>query len=219
MPLSLASDPEVYGLYRSLCSGLAAVANRPRGILRDAAVQKVASVTEQVGALAAGQIVFAQTEEWRTVYERLLRSPDLAWYRSVAWVQTRDYWQDSPGRQSMRANFEAAARGVVVERIAIVPPHLWNAAQRGPDPELRHWLAEQQRNGVRVLIANQTELAREPALLEDFGIYGAVAVGIQELDERSRTLRFTLATDPETIRSAEHRWQRLLLYARPLGDP
>ncbi|MBY0461070.1 MAG: hypothetical protein K2V38_27425, partial [Gemmataceae bacterium] len=84
------------------------VANRLDGILRDTAVQKLASVAEQVTALAAGRVVFARTEEWRTVYERLLRSPDLVRYRSVAWVQSREYWQDSPGRQSMTANFEAA---------------------------------------------------------------------------------------------------------------
>jgi hypothetical protein len=217
VPLALASDPEVYALYRSMCSGLTAVANRPGGILRDAAVQKLASVTDQVSALAAGKVVFSLTEEWRTVYERLLRSPELVRYRSVAWVQSREYWQDSPGTQSMQANFAAAARGVLAERIAILPPHLWKATEPRPVPEIDDWLSLQQRNGVRVLLAREAEVAREPDLLQDFGIYGTVAVGIQELDDHARTLRFTLETAPEALKAAESRWQRLQLYARPFG--
>ena len=36
-----------------------------------------------------------------------------------------------------------------------------------------------------------------PDLLADFGIYGDRAVGTQELDEQSRTVRFTLSFDPQ----------------------
>ena len=180
-PLALASDPELFRLYRSLCEGLTAVARQPAGVLRDAAVQKLASVAEQVTGLAAGKVVFALTEGWRTVYERLLRSPGLRAYRSVAWVQTLDYWQDSPGRQSMRVNFEAVARGVAIERTVILPDKLWRPGAALPRPEILPWIEEQHDRGVRVALVRESEAGREPDLLADVGIYGTWAVGLQEL--------------------------------------
>jgi hypothetical protein len=215
VPLSLASDPELFQLYHSLCDGLVAVARQPEGILRDTALQKIASVAEQVADLADGRVVFALTEGWRTVYERLLLSPKLGGYRSVAWVHTADYWQDPPGRQSMRVNFQAAARGTSIERIIILPEALWPADAPLPVPAILPWIEEQHHNGLAVSLVREPEAAREPDLLADIGIYGTQAVGEQELDERSRTLRFTLSLDPQVVREAEDRWRRLALYATP----
>jgi hypothetical protein len=214
-PLTLASDPELFRLYRSLSEGLTAVAGQPHGVLRDASIQKLASVAEQVAGLAAGKIVFEQTEGWRSVYERLLLSPGLKAYRSIAWVQTLGYWQDSPGQQSMRVNFEAAARGVSIERIVILPDHLWHAKSALPAPEILPWIVQQHDQGLQVALVRESEAAREPDLLTDLGIYGSWAVGLQELDEHSRTLRFTLQIDPQAVRAAEDRWRRLGLYALP----
>ena len=59
----------------------------------------------------------------------------------------------------------------------------------------------------------ESDLAREPDLLCDMGIYGNRGVGVQELDEQSRTLRFTLEFSPQAVRVAEDRWQRIGLYA------
>jgi hypothetical protein len=217
-PLTLSSDPELFRLYHSLCDGLTAVARQPEGILRDASVQKLASVAEQVSGLAAGKVVFAQTEAWRTVYERLLLSPGLKTYRSVAWVQTPDYWQDLPGRQSMRVNFEAIARGVLIERVVILQSGLWPVEAPLPLSGVLSWIEEQHGHGVRVSLARESEVAREPDLLADIGIYGTRAVGTQELDENSRTLRFTLDLDPQAVRAAEDRWRRLALYAVPFQN-
>jgi hypothetical protein len=214
-PLTLASDPELFRLYQSLCDGLTAVAGQSEGVLRDASVQKLASVAEQVTSLAAGKVVFAQTEAWRTVYERLLLSPGLKTYRSVAWVQTPDYWQDPPGRQSMRVNFEAIVRGVLIERVVILPDDLWPAGALLPLRGILPWIKEQHDHGVRVSLVRESEVARETDLLADIGIYGSRAVGVQELDEHSRTLRFTLHIDTQTVRGAEDRWRRLALYAVP----
>jgi hypothetical protein len=217
-PLTLASDPELFRLYRSLCEGLTAVARQPQGILRDASIQKLSSVAEQVAGLAVGKMVFAQTEGWRTVYERLLLSPGLRAYRSVAWVQTLGYWQDSPGQQSMRVNFDAVARGVSIERMVILPDHLWRARAMLPAPEILPWIEKQHDHGLRVTLVRESEAAREPDLLADVGIYGTWAVGLQELDEHSRTLRFTLHIDPQAVRAAEDRWRRLALYAVPFEN-
>jgi hypothetical protein len=214
-PLALAADPELFQIYQSLCEGLTAVGRRPEGILRDAAVQKLVSVTGQVADLATGRIEFFLTEGWRTVYERLLLSPQLRVYRSAAWVHTSDYWQDAPGRQSMRANFQAAARGVAIERVVILPKNLWPPNASLPVPAILPWIEEQHCHGLRISLVRESEIAREPDLLADIGLYGSEAVGEQELDEHSRTLRFTLNLDPQAVRAAEDRWRRLALYATP----
>lgn len=212
-PLALASDPELFQLYRSICDGLTAVSRLPDPIMRDAAVQKLASVAEQVSGLAAGRVVFALTEGWRTVYERLLRSPGLGEYRSVAWVRSPDYWQDAPGRQSMRVNFEAAEAGVLIERVVILRDDLWPPGTLLPLPTIWPWIEEQHNHGLWVALVRESEVAREQDLLADTGIYGTRAVGVQELDDRSRTLRFTLDLDPQAVRAAEDRWRRLALYS------
>jgi hypothetical protein len=197
---------------------LTAVARQPDGIFRDTSVQKLESVADQLTGLAAGRVVFALTEGWRTVYERLLRSPGLRTYRSVAWVRTPDYWQDPPGRQSMRVNFEAAAHGVAVERTVILADALWPARARLPVRAVLPWIEEQHARGVRVSLVREAEAGREPDLLADTGLYGTRAVGVQELDDSGRTLKFTLDLDPQAVRVAEERWRRLALYAVPFGN-
>jgi len=85
-------------------------------VLRDIALLKLSTIAEEMKSLAKGQVVFSGTESWRTVYEEILQTPGLRDYLSVAWVKTSDYWQDPPGKQSMRVNlalvqqdFESAA--------------------------------------------------------------------------------------------------------------
>src|SRR5207302_1566908 len=102
VPLALAPDPELYQRYSSICRGLTELAEQSDPVLRQIALLKLSSVVGQIGSLAGGTVVFAGTEGWRTVYEQLLRSPDIREYRSVAWVRSKDYWQDQPGRQSIQ---------------------------------------------------------------------------------------------------------------------
>ena len=125
VPLALAAHPDLAAHHRAFGAALTALADRPDPVLRDIAAVKLASVNAQLAALAAGTAVFAGTETWRTVYDQLLASPDLTEYRSVAWVRTADYWQDRPGRQSLAANFAAAHRGLLIERVVILPATNW----------------------------------------------------------------------------------------------
>jgi len=47
-------------------------------------------------------------------------------YRSAALVTTPAYWQDEPGRQSMRLNFEMRDRGTLnIERTVIIADQFW----------------------------------------------------------------------------------------------
>lgn len=46
-----------------------------------------------------------------------------------------------------------------------------------------------------------------------FRRYGSRAVGYQEVNLRSKTLRFILSFDFQLVREAEERWDRLSVYA------
>lgn len=125
VPVELAPEHELFDHYSAYSEALTELAKQTDPILRASALLKLSSITEQVEALAEGRLVFASTEAWRTLYEQLLRSPDIKKYCSVAWVKTKDYWQDQPGRQSMSVNFEACHRGTLIERIIILRDSLW----------------------------------------------------------------------------------------------
>ena len=212
VPVALAHDPELFDQYTAYCRVLTDLAKLSDPILRETAVLKLASVNAQLAPLSDGVVVFAGTEGWRTLYEKLLASPALKNYRSVALVRTKDYWQDAPGRQSLRANYEAVIRGVQIERVIILRDELWPAEAVLPVAEILPWIDEQHGHGVWVVLVRESDLDSEPDLRTDFGIYGERAVGTQELDERSRTTRFTLSFDSTEVRLGIDRWQRLYLF-------
>jgi hypothetical protein len=218
IPVELAPEHELFDHYSAYSAALTELAKQTDPILRASALLKLASVTEQVRALAEGRLVFSSTEAWRTVYEQFLQSSDIKKYRSVAWVKTRDYWQDQPGRQSMAANFDAAHHGTLIERIIILRDDLWHRGELLPSADIRPWIEEQHSHGLWITLVRESDIASEPDLLADVGIYGDRAVGVQELDERSRTVRFILSFDPQSIRLAQDRWQRLSVYAVPFAD-
>ena len=89
----------------------------------------------------------------------------------MAWVRSADYWQDSPGRQSMRANFEAVHRRVLIERIAILPDHLWPNDRELPAAPVDAWLLEQHDHGMHLVLVRESALRGEPDLLADFGFH------------------------------------------------
>lgn len=184
-------------------------------MLREIAAIKLASVNAQIGSIAAGTVVFEGTETWRTVYEQLLAGGSVREYRSVAWARSADYWQDPPGRQSMRANFAAVHKRVLIERIVVLAADLWPTDQSLPDQPVRSWLQEQHDHGLHHVVVRESALDKEPDLLADFGIYGDRAVGTQELDEKSRTVRFTLSFAPQAVRLANDRWRRLSIFGIP----
>lgn len=213
VPLTLAPHRDLFDPYLTICRSLTELTQSGDPILREIACLKLASVAGQIESLAAGTVIFAGTEAWRTVYERLLGSSDVREYRSIAWVRSRDYWQDAPGRQSMAANLQAAHRGVLIERILILKDSLWPDGAPLPTDTILPWIQEQHNHGLWITLVREEDLASEPDLLCDLGIYGQRAVGTQELDERGRTLRFTLVFDPQAVRLALDRWQRLSVYA------
>jgi len=213
VPLSLAKEHDIYLQYLAICRTLTDLTKQTDPILREIAVLKLASIVDQLSPLADGTALFAGTEGWRTVYEKLLQSSDLKEYRSVAWVRSKDYWQDAPGRQSMEANFTAMNRGVRIERILILRDDVWPKDALLPVGDIHTWIENQHNNGVWVVLARESDLIAEPGLLVDMGIYGTRAVGTQELDDRCRTIRFSLSFDSQTVRLARDLWDRLYLFS------
>src|SRR3954462_2074181 len=137
VPLELAREADLFEHYIAFGNSLIVLAKRSdEPVLHKFALVKLDSVNEQVRTLAEGRIVFSGTETWRTVYEQLLQSPDLGSYRSVAWVKARVYWQDAPGRQSMRLNLALARKGLRIERIVILRDALWPEGSRLPSPAI-----------------------------------------------------------------------------------
>lgn len=219
IPLELAREQDLFQHFISFGDSLIALARgRDEPVLKKFALVKLASINEQLRTLAEGRIVFSATETWRTVYEQLLQSRGLGTYRSVAWVKARDYWQDAPGRQSMRLNLALARRGLHIERIVILRDDLWPQGSRLPAPAIRPWIEQQHESGIVVSLIREGDIAGEFDLAADFGLYGDRAVGIQELDEEARTVCFVLEFGEASLRLARAWWDRLSLYASPYGE-
>ena len=213
-PFLLARDAEMFQRYHAVSESLLTASRNPDPIYREIALEHLDELNRQATTIAEGTFVFEGTETWRIVYERLLRSPGLHLYRSVAWVKNANYWQDEPGRKSMAVNFELNdAERLNIERIAIIADELWPDGDVWPAELLRQWLHEQHVRGIWVKFVRQSALVQEPDLIADIGIYGSRALGIQELDEQCRTVRFTLTFDFASVTTAEERWKRLAVYA------
>src|SRR5436190_15116387 len=200
IPIALAPEHELFDQYSIFATALSELAKQPDPVLRDFALIKLASIAEQVKSLAQGRVVFSGTETWRTVYEQILQSPGLKEYLSVAWVKTKDYWQDPPGKLSIRLNFDLVQEGLIIYRIIILRGDLWPKGQLLPSPEIFPWIEDQFNRGINISVVREYDIYTESDLAGDFAIYGDRATGTQELDEQSRTTRFTLSFDPQSIR-------------------
>lgn len=218
-PFTLAGDSELFSRYQHLAESLVKISRQADPIFRGIALEQLDDLTRKANTIAGGTFVFEGTETWRIVYERLLRSPGLHLYRSVAWVKNQHYWQDEPGRKSMAVNFELhESERLNIERIVIIADTLWPAGEVWPAELVRQWLHQQHARGIWIKFVRQSVLEQEPELLADIGIYGSRALGIQELDEQCRTVRFTLIFEFGKVAEAEDRWNRLAVYAESFAS-
>lgn len=213
--LSLRALPEPC---RELVSSLLVGVSHADPVFRELMQTQMAALSEQVREWSHGQLAFTGTEAWRTAYQKVLTSPDVTEYRSVAWVKTEDYWQDLPGQQSSRLNFDLIDQGMLIERVLILGWNLWPPELRLPREPIRRWIEDQHYRGVTVHLVRENDLVGEPDLLRDFGIYGDRAVGEQHVDGESRTVSFTFWFDCSQIELAKERWARLKLFGRPYAE-
>ena len=202
---------------RTLVAGMSAsvteILSREGAIFRELADVRLAAMSDELRSVASGQIVFTGSESWRTAYERILRSPELGRYQSVAWLRTEDYWRDAPGRRSIRLNYDLAELGLRIERIVILNDFFWAPGALLPAKPVLSWLVDQHKHGIGLRLVRESEIEAETDLLGDFGIYGDRAVGRLDLDDQCRSLRFTLDFNPQGLRLAEEQWRRLELFA------
>jgi hypothetical protein len=218
VPASLNRHPELQVFFISLRHSLTKLAKQSDPILRDAAAVRLAAIQEETSALSEGRIVFVSTEAWRTVYERILRTPGLERYLSVAWLRNEDYWRDVPGQHSMQLNYDLVQLGVRIERTLILNDFFWPPGATLPAKVICQWIEEQYKRGIVVRLVRESEIEDEPELLCDFGIYGHRATGQLDLDEQCRAERFTLDFTPQKVRLFEERWRRLLLFTVTFRD-
>lgn len=218
VPFALASEPRLYGEYVKMAEALTKIVKHSDPLFHDLCRVRVEQMANDLAMLAKGEVVFEATETWRTAYQRVLETLRVKTYYSIAWVRTSDYWNDAPGRQSMRLNYEMVERGFRIERCHILPDELWPFDEQMPRTGILEWLVEQQGRGIIVSLIRESDLTKEPDLLRDFAVYGDRAIGIQEMDEQSRTIRFILSFDQTSIRQALDRWERLALYATPFQN-
>lgn len=217
--LSLAADRPLAESHHQVVGELLRIAGHEDPLFRVLAAENLDRLVSDVRVLGDGRVEFQSTESWRLAYERLLRSPGLYLYRSVAFVETQHYWQDGPGRQSTLLNLELQKSATVtIERIVILATHLWPDDQPNPDEPVLSWIDEQQRSGIRVSLIRESRLSEEPELLNDFGIYGNRALGMQRLDAAGRTTRFILSFDFDEVRRAESCWERLTIFSMDWAD-
>ena len=214
LPMELTANPQLLDAFCDISKSLDNLANQSNPILVEFAQRKLTSITDQMQAFVRGQMVFASTEGWRTVYEQILRCKSVKSYYSVAWFKSEEYWQDEPGRKSLALNLELLRQGLQIERVIVIRDRLWPTQSALPAACVLEWIAVQVKYGARISIVRESEISSEPDLCCDFGIYDQSAVGVQEIDDRCRTMAFTLYFDPQDIAEAIERWKRLKLYAR-----
>ncbi len=218
VPFALASEPRLYGEYVKIAEALTKIVKHNDLLFHDLCRVRVENMAIELGTLAKGEVIFDATETWRTAYQRVLETLRVKSYYSVAWVRSSDYWNDAPGRQSMRLNYEMVERGFRIERCHILPDELWPFDEKVPRTGILEWLVEQQGRGIIVSLIRESDLTNEPDLLRDFAIYGDRAIGVQEMDEQARTVRFVLSFDQPSIRQALDRWEELGVYATYIQD-
>ncbi len=212
--LQLAADSQLQNVHQQMTTELINIGNCPDHLFRTLADEHLQQVVRQLQTLGQRTVEYDSTEAWRVAYEQLLRSPGLYQYRSVSHVETQNYWQDGPGRQSTQLNIELQQSAIVIiERIVIVASHLWPPDADFPEEPLHSWIDEQARAGIQIRLVRERDLADERELVNDFGIYGSRAVGMQRVDAAGRTSRFRLSFNFEDVCRAERCWEQLLLHA------
>ena len=210
----LSKDESVEQTQKNIARALRDASKRKDSVFQSLLEERLATISGDLRQLGDGRIEFANTEAWRIFYEQLLRSPSTALYRSVAHVESPHYWQDGAGQKSTALNLELHDSGKVsIERIVILADHLWPEGDQFPVAPIHRWIDEQHRHGIWIEIVKESELAKEPELIVDFGVYGFRAVGKQISDSSGRTTKFTLSFEYEDVKNADSTWERLKVFS------
>lgn len=209
VPPALAAHPELSRLYQAVSDALIAVAGQPDGHSKDATIQKLIALGVQFQAIASGAGTLCGRESWYVAHDAVLAIPELREYRAVVWVRTTECVRVPALQESLRATFAAVRRGVLVERILVLPELLWPPGQLFPTDDIRRWIEEQHNHGLRVILVRERDLATESNIPVDTCVFDDWGVGTRDLDARSQTVRVLLDFVPATIRVALDLMDRL----------
>ena len=215
VPASLASDPELFDIYRRISSSLAKIVHLKGSHYRDSAFNRLHSIANDLKALSEGKIVFKGTETWRRPYREILENPAVRHYRSVSWVKSEEYWRDEAGQGSLELGHDLIRQGMLIERILIIRAKLWPEDSGLPNETIQRWIKSQVANGVQIYLVREDSLSNDAELIVDFGIYDEIATGVQKTNHQSKTLQFTFFFGEKDIKDAIARWNKLLLFVRP----
>ena len=118
----------------------------------------------------------------------------------------------------MQLNYDLIQLGLPIERAVILNDFFWPPAAAIPAKDVCKWLEDQHKHGVVIQMVRESEIEDETELMCDFGIYGERAVGVLDLDEHCRTLRYTLDFDPRSVQLFRERWRRLSLFTESFRE-
>ena len=207
-------DQQLSEKHEQIVAGIVKALRIENPLFRKLALAQISSFARQCEALGRGIVEFYDTESWRLAYEEILRSEEVKHYRSVALVTAAGYWQDVPGQQSLELNYELQEKkNLSVERIVILADHLWPQSQKIPSESIADWIFEQHNHGIWVELVRVSQLELESDLLADTGLYGDTAYGVQTLDNKSRTMQFSLSFNDNDVEQGVQKWKRLKMYS------
>lgn len=206
---ALADNRQLIRLYRVIGEALSAVAGQPDGNRKEAVTHKLVALGVQFRAVASGTGEFGGTGSWYVAHDAILTIPDLKEYRAVVRVRTAECARDPAIQESLRATFAAVRRGILVERVLVLPESLWTEGQLLPAGDIWPWIEEQHNHGLRVILLRERDLAAEPDVPIDTCVFDDWGVGTRDLDDRSQTVRVALDFTPVTVRAALDRLDRL----------
>ncbi len=214
LPLELARDGPTYAKFLDYARELNRIRNIPDPIFRTNVNQRLSEIDSELTELGNGTLVFQNTESWRIAYEQLLRSKVVYLYRSVAWMRYGGYWHDEPGQKSLQLIYELVdSQQLSMERIVILSELLWPTNEQTPTAYIVDWIHDQRHHRIPTRLIRESSLENDQDLLIDFGIYGSHAMGRQYFDENSRTRRFELRFNFNSVAESERHWDRLFSYS------
>lgn len=213
----IAQNPNVRKFYDETIEPLCRIFEIKDNVFSSLVEERLADFQHELRTnLSAGKVTFP-AEAFRVTYADILSQPDIKEYKSVAWVKSEDYWQDPAGKSSLRFNLDLLQKGVDIERIFIVRDDVWDSAK------IKNWIrqqrdykvkidGEQKENKIRIAVTKESLIPVKENLLEDYGIYGNRAMGVQNIDDKSKTTTFDLYFDKAKIAKARRDFEKLKIH-------
>ena len=128
-------------------------------------------------------------------------------------------WQDvlfvtgdgvDPAPKSVPALCEAAHRGLLVERVLVLPDNLWPGGEALPTPAIRPWIEGQHNHGLWLVLLRQADVpAASDRAAGDFGLLNQRIGWTRRTGPPDGVVTYRFETDPDVVAAVLLKWQRL----------